>query len=140
MAVRSTQCQNRAVRSTQGGRGVSPSIMLYYHFMETRPIKNISCLNPQHIISIKTLSVASTKHMIQHCGIDALNQNTDTECTCGTLLKCTTMLSFKDRKNVIAKLLKAAASKSLMSYNQVPYSLKHNKNLKKIQQFTTHTA
>jgi len=25
MAVRSTQCQNRAVRSTQGGRGVSPS-------------------------------------------------------------------------------------------------------------------
>jgi len=50
------------------------------------------------------------------------------------------MLSFKDRKNVIAKLLKAAASKSLMSYNQVPYSFKHNKNLKKIQQFTTHTA
>ena len=27
MAVRSTQCQNRAVRSTQGGRGVSPSFM-----------------------------------------------------------------------------------------------------------------
>jgi len=25
MAVRSTQCQNRVVRSTQGGRGVSPS-------------------------------------------------------------------------------------------------------------------
>jgi len=25
MPVRSTQCQNRAVRSTQGGRGVSPS-------------------------------------------------------------------------------------------------------------------
>ena len=77
IAVRSTQSPNRSVRSTQGGRGVSPSIMLYYHFMETRPIKNISCLNPQHIISIKTLSVASTKHMIQHCGIDALNQNTD---------------------------------------------------------------
>jgi len=28
MAVRSTQCQNRAVRSTQGGRGVSPSCMI----------------------------------------------------------------------------------------------------------------
>jgi len=28
MAVRSTQGQNRAVRSTQGGRGVSPSIVV----------------------------------------------------------------------------------------------------------------
>jgi len=28
MAVRSTQSPNRAVRSTQGGRGVSPSYML----------------------------------------------------------------------------------------------------------------
>jgi len=27
MAVRSTQCQIKAVRSTQGGRGVSPSVM-----------------------------------------------------------------------------------------------------------------
>ena len=29
MAVRSTQCQNRAVRSTQGGRGCHPHILTW---------------------------------------------------------------------------------------------------------------
>jgi len=37
MAVCSTQCQNRAVRSTQGGRGVSPSnkVVLLYTEVES---------------------------------------------------------------------------------------------------------
>jgi len=30
ISVRSTQCQNRAVRSTQGGEGVSPSFLHEY--------------------------------------------------------------------------------------------------------------
>jgi len=38
MAVRSTQGQNRAVRSTPGGRGVSPSYMYYGKILHTKSI------------------------------------------------------------------------------------------------------
>jgi len=39
MAVRSTQCQNKAVRSTQGGRGVSPSLVHRFVCQEIFTVK-----------------------------------------------------------------------------------------------------
>ena len=58
MAVRSTQGQNRAVRSTQGGRGVSPSYMTLMHLGMFHPFlgflrfkQHAAFINKLHVIT-----------------------------------------------------------------------------------------